>query len=314
MTAPAIATLLVFAAFTCGAAAGVLVMHAAVPATRVRAWTALGPRTRAALLRHARLAPLTGGLMFVALVQLAFWVFEPANQRESSGIVLPALAVAGLWIVLSSARRVWHGVRATRVLTTEWRASLAQPAQVPGWSGEAWAIESAFPVVAVTGVRRARLFVSRAVLRTCTPDELAVIAAHERAHLAAHDNRSRLLFLLAPGAGRAAAQLEGLWSDAAEEIADLQARAAGDGATLARALVKVARLAIGPAPTPCLASALIGGDTLEQRVRRLVAPAQPAGRSLRAVAALLALPVAAVALAALPAVYDAAEALVHLGR
>ena len=58
MTAPAIATLLVFAAFTCGAAAGVLVMHAAVPATRARAWTALGPRTRAALLRHARLALL----------------------------------------------------------------------------------------------------------------------------------------------------------------------------------------------------------------------------------------------------------------
>ena len=314
MTAPAIATLLGFAAFTCGTAAGVLVMHAAVPATRACGWTALCPRTRATLLRHARLAPLTGGLVFVALVQLAFWVFEPANQRESSGIVLPILAAAGLWIVGSVAGRAWRGVRATRALTTAWRASLAQPAQVPGWSGEAWAIESAFPVVAVTGVRRARLFVSRAVLASCTREELAVIAAHERAHLVAHDNRSRLLFLLAPGAGGAAAYLERSWNDAAEEIADLQARAAGDGVTLARALVKVARLAPGPVPTPCLASALIGGDTLEQRVRRLVAPAQPAGRSLRAVAALLALPAVAVALAALPAVYDAAEALVHLGR
>ena len=314
MTAPAIATLLVFAAFACGAAGGVLVMQVALPATRHRAWSTLGPRTRAALLRHARLAPLTGGLMFVALVQLAFWLFEPANQRESSGIVLPALAAAGLWIVLSVARRTWRGVRATRALTAAWRASLAQPAQVPGWSGEAWAIESSFPVVAVTGVRRARLFVSRAVLAACTRDELAVIAAHERAHLVAHDNRSRLLFLLAPGAGGAASQLERLWNDAAEEIADLQARAAGDGVTLARALMKVARLALGPVPTPCLASTLIGGDTLEQRVRRLVAPAQPAGRSLHAVAALLALPAVAVALAALPAVYDAAEALVHLGR
>jgi hypothetical protein len=151
------------------------------------------------------------------------------------------------------------------------------------------------------------------VLATCTAEELAVIAAHERAHLAAHDNRSRLLFLLAPGAG-AAAELEQRWNDTAEEIADLQARAAGDGLTLASALTKVARLAFTPSPTPYLASALIGGDTLEVRVRRLVAPAQPAGRSLRALSLAALAPVAVAAAWALPVVYDAAEWLVRLGR
>lgn len=314
MTAALLGTLLAFAAFAVGAAAGTLVMHAAAVTTRTRSWAALAPRARAAVLRHARFAPLTLGLAFTALVQLAFWAFEPVNQHEASGLALPMLGAAGAAIVAVVARRAWRGLRDTRALTTAWRTALAQPATVPGWTGEAWAIDTAFPVVAVTGVRRAELFVSRAVLATCTPEELAVIAAHERAHLAAHDNRSRLLFLLAPGGGAAAAELEQRWNDTAEEIADLQARAAGDGLTLAGALTKVARLACAPTPTPCLASALIGGDTLEQRVRRLVAPAQPAGRSLRGLTVMALAPVAAAAAWTLPAVYAAAEWLVQFGR
>lgn len=314
MSAPLIATLLALAAFACGAAAGTAVMHVVAVLTRGRSWAALGPRTRAAVLRHARFAPLTLGLAFAVLVQLAFWVFEPPNQHETSGLALPLLGAAGAALVGVVMRRAWRGLRDTRALERAWRTSLAQPATVPGWTGDAWAIDTAFPVVAVTGVRRAELFVSRAVLATCTAEELAVIAAHERAHLAAHDNRSRLLFLLAPGAGAAAAELEQRWNDTAEEIADLKARAAGDGLTLAQALTKVARLALSPAPTPCLASSLIGGDTLEQRVRRLVAPAQPAGPSLRTLGAVALVPLTLVAARALPAVYDAAEWLVRLGR
>lgn len=314
MSAAMLAGLLALAAFACGVVAGTLVMHAAARATRAGAWARLGPRTRAAVLRHARFAPLTLGLAFAGLVQVAFWVFEPAGQHETSGLALPLLALAGAALALAVARRAWRGLRDTRALTSAWRRSLAGPAAVPGWQGDAWAIDTAFPVVAVAGVRRAELFVSRAVLTTCTREELAVIAAHERAHLAAHDNRSRLLFLLAPAAGAAAAELEQRWSDTAEEIADLQARAAGDGLTLARALTKVARLALAPAPMPSLASALIGADTLEHRVRRLIAPAQPAGRSLKTLGAIALVPAALLAARTLPAVYDAAEWLVQLGR
>lgn len=314
MSAPLLALLLAFAAFACGAAAGSVVMIVGAAVTRTRSWARLGPRTRAALLRHARFAPLTAGAAFAALVQLAFWVFEPVGQRETSGLALPLLAAAGAGLAVAATGRAWRGLHDTHTITRGWRAMLARPATVPGWPGDAWAIDSAFPVVAVTGVRRAELFVSRAVLAACTREELAVIAAHERAHLAAHDNRSRLLFLLTPAAGRAAADLERRWHDTAEEIADLQARAAGDGLTLARALTKVARLAAGPATTPCLASALIGGEALEQRVRRLVAPPQPAGRSLRTIGVVVLVPALALAARALPAVYDAAEWLVHLGR
>ncbi|MFN7979475.1 MAG: hypothetical protein U0P30_15170 [Vicinamibacterales bacterium] len=314
MSAALLGGLLAFAAFACGAAVGTVVMHAVAVATRARSWGALGPRARAAVLRHARFSPLTLGLAFTGLVQLAFWVFEPPNQHEASGLVLSLLGAAGVALLGLVARRAWRGVHDTRALERAWRTSLAKPATVPGWTGVAWAIDTTFPVVAVTGVRRAELFVSRAVLATCTAEELAVIAAHERAHLAAHDNRSRLLFLLAPGAGAAAAELEQRWNDTAEEIADLQARAAGDGLTLAGALTKVARLAVAPAPTPCLASALIGGDTLEQRVRRLVAPAQPAGGSLRVVTAAALVPAAILAVWALPVVYAAAEWLVQVGR
>lgn len=95
----------------------------------------------------------------------------------------------------------------------------------------------------------------------------------------------------------------------------MQARAAGDGLTLARALTKVARLALAPAPMPArLASALIGADTLEHRVRRPIAPAQPAGRSPKTLGAIALVPAALLAARTLPAVYDAAEWLVQLGR
>lgn len=104
-------------------------------ATRAGAWARLGPRTRAAVLRHARFAPLTLGLAFAGLVQVAFWVFEPAGQHETSGLALPLLALAGAALALAVARRAWRGLRDTRALTSAWRRSLAGPAAVPGRQG-----------------------------------------------------------------------------------------------------------------------------------------------------------------------------------
>jgi hypothetical protein len=78
----------------------------------------------------------------------------------------------------------------------------------------------------------------------------------------------------------------------------------------------VARLATGAVPDPPLAMcALIGGDTLETRVRRLLEPAQKPGRALRGwPGAGLAPVAAAAAIWGLPAIYHAAEFLVKLGR
>ena len=135
----------------------------------------------------------------------------------------------------------------------------------------AFAIEDPFPVVAVVGVFRPRLFVAERVLRECSRSEVAAMIAHECAHVSAGDNLRRLLIRLSPDVfmGR---RLDRLWSGAAEEAAD--ARAAGDdlGARLdlADALIHVARLAVPTAPP--LASAFYLGGSIDERVRRLVEP------------------------------------------
>jgi Zn-dependent protease with chaperone function len=178
-------------------------------------------------------------------------------------------------------------------------------------------VRTPFPVVAVVGVRRAELFVSEDVIDACDPAELQAVAAHERAHVLAHDNLTRLLMAVSPAIGPAAARLESLWEATSEEFADLQARTGGDAVTLARALTKVARLAADAAYVPPLPmSAFIGrGGGLEARVRRLLTPAQAQGRATPLLTAALAAGLAGAGmLVGLRAMYDAAEVIVHLGR
>ncbi len=253
--------------------------------------------------------------MCVPVVQLAFWRYEPAHQAETTGVVLPLLAAAGGWVLVVVARRAWQCVHGTWRVAQAWRQA-GVPAHVPGWHGRAWIVDTHFPVVAVVGVGRGELYVSAAVVRACSAAEIAAIAAHERAHVTGRDNLTRMLFALAPAARRAAARIERAWAATAEEIADRHARAAGDGVTLAQALIKVARLALGATAPPALAtSAFIGGDDLDGRVRRLLEPAQPPGRSLRGMPVAAIVPVAVAAAAwALPEIYEAAEFLVKLGR
>ncbi len=315
---PAVLTLcLGLATVALAAAAGNALVLLAGYLTRRQAWPAFGARPTASLLVQARLAPLTLTLVCVPLVQLAFWRYEPAHKAEVTGVVLPLLATAGVWVLAVMARRAWQCVQATGRVAEAWRQA-GVPAHVPGWDGRAWIVDTTFPVVAVVGVGRGELYVSAAVVRACSAAEIAAIAAHERAHVTGRDNLTRMLFALAPAARRAAARIERAWAATAEEIADLNARASGDGVTLAQALVKVARLALGataPPPLPLAVSAFIGGDDLEGRVRRLLEPAQHPGRPLRGMPFAAIVPAAAAAaIWALPEIYEAAEFLVKLGR
>lgn len=303
------------AALVVGVALGGLAIALADRLTATRRWSRLGARTRAAVLAQARLAPLTLGFTATALVVTAFWRFEPRTPAESMGLPLAALALAGAAIASGAAVRVARALRATAAIAGSWRRA-GDTHPIPGWTGPAWVVDTVFPVVAVVGVRRAELFVSSTVLAACSSAELAAIAAHERAHVAARDNLVRVGFAAAPAVGAAARRLEGLWAATAEECADLAARAAGDGVTLARALTKVARLAVGESEVPALAaSAFIGADGLERRVRRLLEPARHPGRVVPGVSAAALTAVAAAAIRwGLPALYDATEFVVALGR
>ena len=270
---------------------GVLLTLAAVAVATTAGWliaslagwmiqrSGLQATTRATCLAHARLMPLTLLLVFVPAQMIGFARFE-AGGPESAGPLLIGFAMLGVAFLadaFASGIRSW---RQTQQIVSTWHKS-ATPITLPAWARRAWTIRRRFPVVAVVGILRPQLYVARQVTAACTPRELAAIAAHEAAHVAARDNLLRLLFRLTPGAliaARVARPIERAWVIAAEEAADESARLEDGGVELASALTKVARMAADAAPEPLPVSALIRGDDLEHRVRRLLeSPAEARG-------------------------------------
>jgi beta-lactamase regulating signal transducer with metallopeptidase domain len=166
-----------------------------------------------------------------------------------------------------------------RVLRTWMRT--ATPIALPGVAVPSFAIDVAFPVVAVVGILRPRVVVARQVLAHSSPADLRAIVAHERRHLENRDNLRRAVMACLPDPLSITPfgnRLTARWHEATEEAAD---DAAGEQhpngrCDLAAALLNIARLAAGQ-PAVCLpASALYRGEDLERRVRRLVGgPAPP---------------------------------------
>jgi Zn-dependent protease with chaperone function len=314
VTPPLLAAALALATVATAAALGSLLAALGLRLLGAGPVLRLGARTRASLLAQFRLAPAILLLPVAAVVQVAFWRFEPAHGGERVGPLLSFLAGAGVLLVVGSSVRWLGALRATRRLRRHWRAA-GRRVEVPGWPGHAYRVEADFPVVAVVGMWRPELFVASRVAAACTPGEIAVVAAHERAHVAARDNLLRAAFAVTPLPESLAAPLERAWAAAAEEAADLAARAGGSGVTLASALLKVAGLAMPPMPPQAvLASALIGAGGLEPRVRRLLAPAPALGRAAWWVSAALTAGLVAASSPALPQVYRAAEFVVGFGR
>jgi Peptidase family M48 len=227
--------------------------------------------TRARLFAQVRLLPLACVAVIVP-VQVSGFLRHEAGIGESAGALLWTTAIAGVLLALHAlwcAATTW---RETARVIGAWKQS-ATPLQMPQWSRRAWTIQPPSPVVAVAGFFRPELFVASRVVATCSRDELAAIAAHEAAHVAARDNLVRWLFRLTPGAGLLpglAGRLEREWAAAAEETADGWATRAASALDLASALTKVARLSSSLPAQPLIASALIDGSPLEARVRRLL--------------------------------------------
>lgn len=260
-----------------------------------------------------RLLPLAGALLAAfALVLPAFLIHEPAQADERPGAVALLLAAAGLLLVGSLLRRAFYAWRATRTVLDQWEQS-AQPVAMPNVPAPAFGIAHPFPVVAVVGVIRPRLFVARSVLRALTPDELQAVLEHEAAHVRARDNVKRWLMACAPSIGwrGTALALERAWEDAAEHDADRGARGALD---LASALVKTARMAPQGAHLRIPAAAFHGGGDVARRVEDLVAgepralggPFGPRAVLVAGAALMTAVPLL------WPLAYRWAEALVHL--
>ncbi|MGA9993776.1 MAG: M48 family metalloprotease, partial [Pyrinomonadaceae bacterium] len=192
-----------------------------------QSWTA---EVRAKLLFALRVVPSACALLCVtALMIPAYIAYEPLHTNEVVSAKLAALALlsfAGLSLAL------WRGLAAwsvTRRLISDWLRH-AEPVLIEGVRIPAYKIEHAFPVIAIVGVLRPKLFIARNVCNLLTEEELAAAVAHEAGHLAARDNLKRWLLracsdvLTIVPCGRA---LDRAWSESAEAAADESAARMG---------------------------------------------------------------------------------------
>jgi Zn-dependent protease with chaperone function len=222
----------------------------------------------------------------LGLVLPAFLRFEPPHDGESAGVLLLTLSALGAWHVGRIMFRAARMLTLSRTLTTTWLASAA-PLADPRWGRRAFAIDAGYPIVAVAGLLRPRLFVDRRVLAACSAGELDAIAAHEHAHVVRFDNLRRLVIGACAGPASVTARA---WREAAERVADTDAAGTARRAVdLASALVKMARLA-PPRTLECMVlSTIQDGGSLEARIRHLVTIEQRAPQPARLPLALLAL-------------------------
>ncbi|MGA3079198.1 MAG: M48 family metalloprotease [Bryobacteraceae bacterium] len=250
------------------------------------------PHLAARCLLVLRLLPAVGAALIVVVVCLPSYLWlEPEAPTERVGFGCLAVALLGIamWAV-SLARGLRAAAGSRRFLRRCQNAG--HPARLPG----VWIVDGAAPLVALGGIVRPRLVISRGVISALSPDELAAALRHERAHWTSRDNLKRLCILLTPGilpfAG-SSRTLERGWRKFAEWAADDSAVAGSTRRSfaLAAALVRVARMS-ADAPQSSLAFLLGDADQLEARVDRLLRPALsaqlPAGpRPILALSAIL---------------------------
>ena len=238
-------------------------------------------RTRAEILFALRIGPPAIAVVVLgAFLIPSYLIYEPYATKERITLKLAILATAsGIGVALA----LWRGLRswrATRSLLREWSAN-ATRVDVESASIPTFRLPHSFPIIAVVGSFRPKLFIADHVLRTLSEEELTAAVAHECGHLAALDNFKRSLLrasrsaLLVIPCGRS---LDRAWSEASESAADEYA--AQESATvainLAAALVRIARL-IPQAHTtnlPTSVSTFLSGNEERQgvkdRVRRLL--------------------------------------------
>ena len=234
---------------------------------------------RAEFLFCLRVGPPALALLSVTLFLVPSYVgYEPYATSEIVSKKLAALAIisaVGVTLALWRTLRSWF---ATRTLLQEWLSGAVQ-IKLNGTNIPTFRIASSFPIIAVVGTFRPRLFVAEVVLEILSQEELQAAIAHEGGHLYAHDNFKRSLLrasrdmLMMVPCGRS---LDQAWAEAAECAADERAaeQSAETALNLAAALVKIAKMVpVGARAAVPMAAFLVGVEEthgVKARVRRLL--------------------------------------------
>lgn len=222
-----------------------------------------------------RWSPTVVSIIFVALFFFpAFLWHEPRQTAETVSPAMLGLTGACVFLLVAGPLRGLLSTLATRRLVSRWEVG-ATRVVLPGTAVPALAVDEAFPLVALVGIWKPRLFVARQVLARCTRAEIAAIVSHETGHVHHRHNLMRLLLRSCPDVlafTPFASAVERAWSEASDRDADDYAARGGAGLELASALVRVARLVHSRDPRRVPVTALYEGDDVAIRVRRLLEP------------------------------------------
>jgi Zn-dependent protease with chaperone function len=245
-------------------------------AAPARRWSA---HTQARILFTMRVGPPALAVLSVsALLIPSYLAYEPYSTTE---IVGKKLAVLALVSAIGVAFALWRGLKSwfvTHKLLREWLEG-AEEIRIAQINIPAFRIQHPFPVIAVVGSVRPRLFVASRVLDSLSDEEMLAAMAHECGHLAARDNLKRVLMracrdiLTIVPCGRS---MDRAWAENAEAAADESAANRGSvvALNLASALIEIARMVPTGARATMPSGAFILGDEaagVMGRVERLVA-------------------------------------------
>jgi Zn-dependent protease with chaperone function len=238
-------------------------------------------RTRAEVLFALRVGPPVIAIVAVAAFLIpSYLIYEPYATKEFVSKKLATLAIlsgVGVGLAVWRAFRTWQ---ATHSLLKKW-LYLATPIELPNSHIPTFRLPYGFPLIAVVGTFRPRLFIAEHVLQTLSEEELTAALSHECGHLAARDNFKRSLLrisragLLLVPCGRS---LDRAWAEASESAAD--EHAAQESSTialnLASALVRIAKMIpeSNPQVMPAAVSTFMASGEeirgVKARVRRLL--------------------------------------------
>jgi beta-lactamase regulating signal transducer with metallopeptidase domain len=277
-------------------ALGLAVCTAAPGAMRIG--ESMRPRSGARFLLALRLLPATLAALAVAGLCIPSYLWLETNETtERVGLACCAMALLGM---LMCAKSLTRAVRAAALsIQQSKRCKREGRSQCDGNSLQLTVMNSNAPVLALAGLMRPRVIVSRRVLQTLSGEELDAALAHERAHRKSGDNLKRLALFLAPEVflfSRTFAGLDRCWARLIEWAADDDA-AAGDSersVSLAAALVRMARMGVAEPVSPLASSFLGNNGDLSARVDRLLGLAPIRTNPLRRARAVLGVAAAAI--------------------
>lgn len=271
---------LCFASFFLVHTALAILVRLGTPAALRRA-ERIRPQSAVRFLLALRMAPVALAVSAVlGLCVPSYLWLEPDSTTEKMGFACFAMALLGAAIWGISITRVLRAISGSVRYIRECRRAGCET-RLPGESSPVLVIGEEAPLLALAGVIRPRLIISRGVVRALSAEQLEAALRHEDVHRASLDNFKRLLILLAPEVFplvRCFAALERSWARLTEWATDDEATA-GDprrAISLAAALVRVARMGAGPRLSILLTSLLADDRDLSTRVDRLL-QAQPRG-------------------------------------